>query len=321
MKNFFQFIFSIILIAISLSSFAHAASTTGTTSYHRIISFGDSLSDMGTYALAAGPLGGGKFTTNPGKIWLEVVADHLSLPIKSNRQEGFGLPTRFLGGFGYAQGGSQLIFDSKDENFTARPVAAQIGYFLLQNGFFLPGDLVLIQGGANDIFAQMNALKSGTITPQEAIQNMAQAADDFSVMIANVRNSGAQKLIVVNLPMIEQTPKVLSLDPAVQKIVAAMVATFNSTLATKVIAMKVTLIDFYSFDKSFNLNYVELGFSDITHTACLSKGLPSGSSLFCSPKTLTEVGADQKYKYADGVHPTTGYSKLVGDYIYARILE
>ena len=250
MKNWFQFIFSMLLIVLSLSTFAHADTTTSVATYDRVIAFGDSLSDVGTYAQAAGPKGGGKFTTNPGKLWLEVIADKLNLPMQPNRQEGFGLPIKFLGGFNYAQGGSRLVFESGDKALTARPIASQIGYFLVDNAHFLAHDLVLIQGGANDIFAQMNALKAGTITPEQAVQNMAQTADDFSVMIANIKNSGATKVVVVNLPMIEKTPRVLSLDPQVQQLVAAMVDTFNKTLAAKTSSMKITLVDFYSFDQN-----------------------------------------------------------------------
>ena len=34
----------------------------------RMVVFGDSLSDAGTYTPAAAAVGGGKFTTNPGQI-------------------------------------------------------------------------------------------------------------------------------------------------------------------------------------------------------------------------------------------------------------
>src|SRR6201999_3554757 len=43
----------------------------------QVVSFGDSLSDVGTYSSFAGPaFGGGRFTTNPGQIWTELVAEY-----------------------------------------------------------------------------------------------------------------------------------------------------------------------------------------------------------------------------------------------------
>ncbi len=34
----------------------------------QVVSFGDSLSDVGTYAPIAAAVGGGRFTTNPGQV-------------------------------------------------------------------------------------------------------------------------------------------------------------------------------------------------------------------------------------------------------------
>jgi phospholipase/lecithinase/hemolysin len=294
MKSWVQFVFSVLLIVFSLSTFAAP-----NFDFKRMITFGDSLSDVGTYAQAAGPQGGGQFTTNPGSIWVEVISQKLNLPMQSNRQEGFGLPIKFLGGLNYAQGGSRLVLasdEAKESRLSARPIAEQVGYFLIDNKKFNEQDLVFVQGGANDIFAQMNGLKAGSVTPEQALQNMKQAADDFSVMIANIKNSGAHHVVVINLPVIEKTPFVLSLDPNVQKLVAGMVATFNHQLAAKLVDMHVTLIDFYSFDLQFNQDYQKLGFVNITEPACKMDVLPSESSLFCNAQTLKAESAYLNYK-------------------------
>ena len=42
----------------------------------QIVSFGDSLSDVGTYAPIASAVGGGRFTTNPGQVWTQDVAQY-----------------------------------------------------------------------------------------------------------------------------------------------------------------------------------------------------------------------------------------------------
>ncbi|MES2205939.1 MAG: SGNH/GDSL hydrolase family protein [Pseudomonadota bacterium] len=90
----------------------------------QIIVFGDSLSDGGTYqglGLAkAGTLNGttysasGRFTTNPGKVWVEYLADHYHLPLTTNRSTGPGVGPNgssgivLKGGNNYAEGGAQI---------------------------------------------------------------------------------------------------------------------------------------------------------------------------------------------------------------------
>lgn len=327
MKNWFQFLFSITLILFSISTFAVADGST-VRPYSRIVSFGDSLSDLGTYGMFAGPLGGGKFTTNPGKIWIEVIGEKLQLETKPNRQEGFGLPVEEIGGFNYGQGGARVVFpkaqsvaDDEKPTLTARPVIEQVGMFLMKHKAFNADDLVLIQGGPNDLFSALSGLQSGKLTPEQAVQSMFQVANDLSAIIANLKNSGAQKIVVVNLPVIEQTPRVLGLSPQAQQLVASLVNAFNSALAQKLSVLNVLLIDLYSFDLNFNLIHANLGFKDISHPGCKVSSLPTGSSLFCSPRTLVEPGADLTYKFADEIHPSTGYSKAVGEFIFAEIIK
>lgn len=324
MKNWFQLIVSISLIVFCVSTFA--AEGDSAQPYGRIVSFGDSLSDLGTYGMAAGPVGGGKFTTNPGKIWIEIIAAKLGLEVKPNRQEGFGLPVREIGGFNYAQGGSRVVFprtkasDDEAPAATARPVTEQVGMFLLQHKAFQANDLVLIQGGANDLFTQLTSVKAGKIKPEQAIQNMIQAGEDLATIIANLKANGARKLVVVNLPAIEQTPKMIVLDPQTQQFIKLMVTSFNGTLAQKTLGLDILLVDFYNFDLNFNSHYQELGFKNISTPAC-KNNLPTSSSLFCSGKTLIEAGADLTYKFADEVHPATGFSKVAGEFIYAEIIK
>jgi phospholipase/lecithinase/hemolysin len=56
----------------------------------RVISFGDSLSDLGTYADRTEGRTAGRFTTNPGPIWVEVVASQLGTSISGYRRAGWG---------------------------------------------------------------------------------------------------------------------------------------------------------------------------------------------------------------------------------------
>ena len=291
-------------------------------SYKRMIVFGDSLSDLGTYARAAGPMGGGQFTTNPGPIWAKLVANKLGLSLKVNRQEGFGLPLKIVGGFDYAQGGARIAVtnsSSTDTKSTARPLKEQLGYFLADYKNFKSDDLVFMQGGANDLFAQLTALGAGQISAQQAIENMQTAALDLAALVSEVNQAGAEHLVIINLPAIEQTPRVLAFDPQTQKLIQMMVQTFNQVLRQQTLTAKATYIDFYSFDVQFNQNYQQYGFTNISQPACRIDVLPGQSSLFCGIKSLVNPKANLFYKFADAIHPTTGFSRVVAQFIYSQL--
>ena len=58
------------------------------------VSFGDSLSDVGTYAwYAKANFGGGEFTTNPGPVWVEDVAAYYGSSLTPAYSGGFTMAT------------------------------------------------------------------------------------------------------------------------------------------------------------------------------------------------------------------------------------
>lgn len=63
------------VIGLSCSSNASADSADSQRSRIQVVSFGDSLSDVGTYAYA-GQFGGGTYTTNPGAVSVQLIAEH-----------------------------------------------------------------------------------------------------------------------------------------------------------------------------------------------------------------------------------------------------
>ena len=72
----------------------------------QVVSFGDSLSDVGTYAYAR-QFSGGTYTTNPGAISVQVIAEHYGSVLTPALTGGFGQPSIVHPeGFGYAQGGA-----------------------------------------------------------------------------------------------------------------------------------------------------------------------------------------------------------------------
>ncbi len=143
-----------------------------------MVSFGDSLSDVGTYR--TGPVlaaGGGRFTINPADPktptnWQELVAAQLGLSASAcaARNGGFGTTeTTVAGCRNYAQGGARVtnpkgVGNPVGVGFTAgaltEPVVTQIAHFVTDNGSanFTGKELVTVLAGANDIFGLTDQL-------------------------------------------------------------------------------------------------------------------------------------------------------------------
>ena len=83
------------------SSTAASATPAGGISL-KTVSFGDSLSDVGTYALATTQFAGGRFTTNPGQVWTQDVANYYGDTLSPAVTGGLGAPTQSAGGLGSA---------------------------------------------------------------------------------------------------------------------------------------------------------------------------------------------------------------------------
>lgn len=141
-----------------------------------MVSFGDSLSDVGTYRV--GPIaaaGGGRFTVNPADartptLWTELIAAQLGLSSCAARSGGFGVAeTPVTGCRNYAQGGARVqnpkgVGNPVGVGFIAgpltEPVVTQIANYAADNGSasFTDKQLVTVLAGANDIFGLTDQL-------------------------------------------------------------------------------------------------------------------------------------------------------------------
>ena len=162
-----------------------APSTKGT--FTAVVSFGDSLSDVGTYAPATSfagngtaPYFGGKFTTNSttGTVWVENLAASIGLQV-TPAQVGFGttsvncpaavVPATANTCTAYAQGGARVT----DLNGIGRatgaltvPLVTQIANHLARFGSFKDTDLILVFGGDNDVLIQFNTFATASAQAQ-----------------------------------------------------------------------------------------------------------------------------------------------------------
>lgn len=147
-------------------------------SFTSIVSFGDSLSDVGTYRVAPiAAAGGGKFTVNAADpktstIWTEYLAVQMGLNSCAARVGGFGVaPKAVAGCSNYAQGGSRVENAKGVGNATGagdisgaltHPVATQLANYAIDNGSanFTDKQLVTVLAGANDMFGLTDQLKA-----------------------------------------------------------------------------------------------------------------------------------------------------------------
>lgn len=172
---------------------APAGAPTTKGAFTAVVSFGDSLSDVGAYAPATSlagngqaPYFGGKFTTNSATatIWVENLALALGLAV-TPAEVGFNgqsvqCPAAAISAAlaatctGYGQGGSRVT----DANGIGRdpvtgagaltvPVKTQIANHLARFNSFKASDLILVFAGNNDVFTQFGTF-SATATQVQA---------------------------------------------------------------------------------------------------------------------------------------------------------
>ena len=158
-------------------------------SFSAVVSFGDSLSDVGSYAPAtslagdgSAPFFGGKFTTNDtttgaptatplGKVWVENLAASLGL-IVTPAEVGFAgttvqcpaaaVPALASTCTAYGQGGARVTDPNgigHSAGFATVPVVTQIANHLTRFGSFKSSDLILVYAGNNDVFTQFGGLR------------------------------------------------------------------------------------------------------------------------------------------------------------------
>lgn len=291
-------------------------------SYTALVSFGDSLSDVGSYKVGAvAGVGGGQFTINGGgKNWTELLAAQLGLPAPcAALTGGFGVASAVQASCtGYAEGGARVT-DPVGVGYNTTtpiagpmtvPVAAQIADHVTRiGGNFTGGELVTVLAGANDIFTQMGLVGASAITPASAVANAATAASELAALVNNeLVGRGATHVIVANVPDINGTPYAATLSAAARPLLTQMIQTYNSTLQSSLPnTPKVLYVDLYTSNQDQLANPAPYGLSNVTTPACdlttTTQTTFGKTALVCTTTSLIP-GDTSHYLFADGVHPT-----------------
>ena len=311
-----------ILPAMLLTLFA--GTTASAAQFSNVVVFGDSLSDAGYYRPFLAGLGLpsalvatlGRFTTNPGPIWAELVAQHYgALATPSN-----------AGGWNFAQGGATVASDSPSTppGFAQRPVSTQITEYLARNGGAAdPNALHAVWAGGNDFLNNFSRLAAGQITQAQFQTNFLGAASAEIQQVGRLRAAGARYVMVFALPDVGATPFALAAGAANAAAATQASAGYNTTLFTGLAStgMRVIPVDVFSLIGEIRANPAAYGFTNITGIACgaFPPISASGNSHFCSSGNQVPPGADTSYLFADGVHPTSGTHRIVADFVQSLI--
>ena len=293
-------------------------------SVSRVISFGDSLSDLGTYAPAtsvagtgAAPFFGGRFTTNThtgytaasntniATIWVESVAARVGVPI-TQAAAGFATtevlcpaaanPALATSCTAYGQGGSRVTDPNgigKSGGALTVPVVTQMARHITRFGSYRADEVVLVWAGNNDVLTQVGAVGLG-LPVATAIDNLRAAGTQLATLVKDqVLAKGASRVAVLNLPDYAILPGFLAAPAPTRALLTQMATEFNASLTAGLAGSNVVMIDVRTLISSIAAQPASYGFVNVTTAACdpakiqaLTGGrVTDGSSLFCNAAT------------------------------------
>lgn len=337
-----------------------AGDQTPRVTYGKLVTFGDSLSDVGTYN-APGSIvafyGGGRYTVNTGDPvnWTELLAATIGVDPLCPAQTGLntiqavlGFPpvpeVNHAGCFSYAQGGARVtdpvgpgnaLLFSPDYPEGAlgqltKPIVEQIGRHLAipeVGGHFAADDLVTVMAGGNDLFMNLSAYavlqQTGAMTEPQAHAFVVAAMNQ-----AGTELSGYVKdQIVANGAthvVVVNVPNA-SKAPAFlgtpsEGLVDELVNTFNAALVTGLEGTS----DHVLLVDAYSVSTQQA--NDPAHFGLTNVTTPAcdltlvPTSLLCSTDTLIP-GVTETYEYADTVHPTPYGYKLLAQLVIQELAK
>lgn len=196
-----------------------AGDQTTKVKFTSMVSFGDSLSDVGTYAVGTvKTLGGGKYTINgdntavnatlTGKNWTELMAAQFSLAAPCPAQTGLNgtaslgfsvAVVNHTGCLSYAQGGARVTNPVGPGNALTGsalgaltvPVTTQIqNHLATTGGTFSGNEIVFVMAGGNDALFLLGQLSAGATAAGTAAGTTA-AASTFASTLVGLLAAGA----------------------------------------------------------------------------------------------------------------------------------
>lgn len=292
---------STLAAAVVLALAAGAPQAHAEQVYSQSVFFGDSLSDSGHFRPTLIQLAGssaaivGRFTTNPGLVWGEYVADFYGTGAVSDNQ----------GGTNYAVGGARVGATAVTALGPAPSIASQVNTYLTSTGGVADAKaLYSVWGGANDLFA-------AAVAPAQAQAIIGSAVTTQIGLVGTLQAAGAQYVLVPTIPDLGKTPQFLAGGAAGSAAGTQLATAYNTALFNGLAAsgLRVIPLDTFTLIDEVTTNPGTYGFTNATGTAC-----GAGSSVTCSPLNYVTPTAANDYVFADAVHPSSSAHAILGAY-------
>ncbi|TXI50927.1 MAG: autotransporter domain-containing protein [Lysobacter sp.] len=290
---------SVLAVALALT----AAPAFAGGPYTQTVFFGDSLTDGGFFRpllpASVRPVTG-QFTTNPGFVWSQYLADYYGTGASPNGNGQIGT--------NYAAGGARVGINTTGALGPIPSLATQTNNYLTANGGRADARaLYSVWGGANDLFAITNAGADPTTTIAGAV------ASEVGV-VGSLRNAGARYILVATVPDLGLTPAFRALGAAAQANGTALATNYNNALFSALGSngLRVIPLDTFTLIREVSANAAAFGFTNTTGTACQPQ--ITANSLTCNPTSYVTPDAPNTYLFADGVHPTSRAHQILSQY-------
>ncbi|MEN8680335.1 MAG: SGNH/GDSL hydrolase family protein [Akkermansiaceae bacterium] len=285
-------------LAISLP-LSNAEPTHAKNSVTKVVSFGDSLTDMGNFYRATGvpPFPYWEGRVSDGPLWIEHLAAKLKITIDPADQYGW------LG----SMTGNTNFRDIPEAGIYFPGFEQQIETFLEDVGSdgADPRALYSVWIGANDVFDWLGKQNQ---TPDELITT---GVANTVQGIISLSNAGAKHFIVGNLPDLGITPDAQDLGPFVAGLLSQLSCAYNAALEEQLKALEATMgicitrLDAFAIIEQVASEPESFGLTNVTDRAIASYPLSDPS----------------EYLFWDGVHPTTAANEWVADFVCAALVE
>lgn len=298
----------------------------GGASAPTVISFGDSLSDVGTYAVALPVAGAGRFTVNGAgpRVWTEFVAAELGQSLSANQSGGVTLPAPIAqtfpavqgAGRSYAQGGARVdasgISQISSVSLSSISIRQQVDRFLGKPPTS-EQNLVLMNGGGNDIGYWGQQVLGGLATPEAALVGVVAAAGQMAEQALRLRDVG--QVVVLNQADGALAP--VANNPVVRALYQVYTPAFNAALANALQGSGVVVVDQFALSHDIAAQPSVFGFVNTRDVACRLEILPLPSAVLCTDQSLVAPDAATSYQWADTLHGTPGYHRALAHRVMA----
>lgn len=295
---------SMLAITLCATGWAHASE------YNSVTFFGDSLTDGGYFSpITQGQLQNaesGQFTTNPDNTWATSFAEQLGSEAVANTLNGEQT------GNNYAIGGARAGEDVSNNSFgISVPIDSantQVNDYL-SNNTVDPNGLYVVWAGANDLSAAAE-------DPSNAQSIIGAAVGSQIASINTLKDSGANYILVPNVPDIGLTPRAIEQGEAAQAQSTFITNQYNQAMLDGVTATGANIIplDTFSLLQQITPDPQSYGFANVTDRAC-----GTTSSLLCGRNELVSADANNSYFFADDIHPTGRAHQMIADYANAVV--